>query len=884
MGFFSKNKHENTGFIINTDDDNIKISGDKHLAPHAMTPEEVSDLWVFGDDEPAVTQPSALDSLKKRMQATPTEAPKTEKVDLDTRKPESSDSEAVTESTTDTVIKTPPTTSQPPESKPLIEKVKRYTIDEHGHDVSENQEPLYELQSVADILKNDGEDAIKSLSEKYGLDIYFDNLGKDDTKKAPVEPEIAKPESPIKTPGSTVTPTPAFEQMVSDAETREAHELYKSLFPSETDFETPDIRVPDISDIDTHEVGITSEGAPSNTATIRFTPIKDNKGNTDHITISSMTSHIDLGDNAPQDISSHSTPQLEQADFEEFTPSCEFCDSASGKKILRQLAKRKRSYFLGTFTSALAVIALLVFLIPSVYDFIISSPKPAMFTCTAFLFVAIAANIDMFADFKNLLNKRCNFDTLASLCSVLTISLGISAAQTQSNAYYIILLCAITLFARMLFKFKSISAQHSNLRQITNDKPKTALTFIGDSATTFAMAKNAIDGDVLVAAPKKTDFAKDFMKHFEFHKTLSGKVSIIFYVTLGVSLLCGLMAYFYYDSIFYALYSAAIISCLAALPSVFFIDSLPFSAASKKINSKGSMIAGLYGAEKIENANAAVVRINDLFPNGAVTMHNMKVLSDNNIDEILLRAASLTAAVKSPLEAIFKTIAGTNTSYTIPDSDTVKYEKNLGISGWVDNEPLFIGNRSLMMAHGIEIPSLEIDKKILRKGYFPVYVATANTACALIVIQYNVDPAVAKEIHKITDLGVTLLVENCDPNATEEMICDYFGLYEESVKIMSNAGVHVYKTAVPDVTSCSTPATFRGSGLNFIRIINHASGMRRCNSLLTIMYALFAILGALVFVYAAFSGLMDMPEQTTVLLYALGTTLLSIIGFLIRKP
>ena len=221
---------------------------------------------------------------------------------------------------------------------------------------------------------------------------------------------------------------------------------------------------------------------------------------------------------------------------------------------------------------------------------------------------------------------------------------------------------------------------------------------------------------------------------------------------------------------------------------------------------------------------------------------------------------------------------------TFPDSDTVKYEKNLGISGWVDNEPLFIGNRSFMKAHGIDIPSLEIDKKILRKGYFPVYVAISNTACALVVIQYNVNPTVAKELHKITELGIMLLVENCDPNVTEQMLCDYFGLYDDTVKIMTNAGLHMYKNAVPDVPACAAPAAFRGSGLNFIKLISCASGIKKCNRLLVVLYTLFAIFGALYFIYAAFSGLLDMPEQSTVLLYCLATTVLSIIGFLIRKP
>lgn len=873
MGFFSKKKNENNGFVINTDDQPIKISGNKKLAPHAMTADEVSDLWAFGDeDKSAYTKTNALDLLKQRMNVTePTQSENNASPSNIEAKPQTKESTLVQAETLTQGKKT------------LVEKVKRYTIDEQGLNVSENQKPLYQLESVAEILMNDGKNAMKDLSKKYGLDFVVDDLSKEKTKKSFEQTKI-QPEQTAKKTVDNATPTPSFEKMVTDSQTRESRELYENLFPDEKPTEQPDISVPDISDIDTHEVGITNDNSLSNTATIRFTPIKDDMGNTDHITISSITTPIDLGERVPEDISSHSTQSLHQSDFEDYSPENEFFDMTSGKKMLHKLAKQKRSFFIDAFVSALAIITLLIFLLPPVYDFIIANPKSAMLVCTAILFVSVAANFDMFFEFKNLLTERAQFDVLASLCSLFTLSLGITASLTGSNAYYIILLCAFMLFSRVVCRFKNVSTKHRSLKQIMNNNPKNAITLINDPATTFAMAKNSIDGDVLVAAHKKTQFVEDFAKHFDFHKTFSGKVSVLFFATLGLSLLCGLVSYFYYDNIFDAVFAAASISCLSALPSVFFIDTLPISLATKKLGAKGGMISGLYGAEKIENANAAVVNINDIFPEGTITMHNMKVLSNNNIDDILLRAASLTAAVGSPLSAIFKQIAGTNTSYSIPDSDTVKYEKNLGISGWVTNEPLFIGNRSLMRAHGIDIPSLEVDKKILRKGYFPVYVATTNNACALVVIQYNVDPTVAKELHKITELGVMLLIENCDPNITEEMLCDYFGLYDDSVKIMTNAGIHMYKNLIPDTQSCSAPAAFRGSGLNFIKIVNCASGIKRCNRMLTVLYTLFAVFGALYFVYAAFSGLMDMPQQTTILLYALSTTVLSIIGFLIRKP
>lgn len=874
MGFFSKNQKDNFGFIINTDDEPIKISGAQGLTPNAITADEITNPWKFDENDKNSSQPSALDSLKKRMNVTQTN-PKQENNDL-------------------TVKNNPPkhdveSSSQPQVSSnktTLVEKVKRYTIDEQGHNVSENQKPLYELESVAEILLNNGENVIKNLSKKYGVDVVMDDLKKDSSpqKTASSKEKFSQNPSSNSQKPKASAPTPDFKRMVIESEAREEKQLYENLLQEHKPTQTPDFSLPDISDIDTNEVGIKSDDTLSNTSTIRFTPIKNALGHTDHISISSATQYIDLNDNIPDEIQNVPETTLEASEFDSYIPSSEYCDDVSGKKILRKLAIKKRSYFLSGFVSLIAILALSFFLIPAIYDFIISNPKSAMFVCTSILFVAFLANVDMVLNLRFLLCKKCDFDVLALLASFSSILLGVISAISHENSYYITLACSILLFVRSVFKFKDASTKYNSIKQIIGEQNKNAVTLISDSATTFAMAKNSIEGDALIATHKKARFVSDFFKHYDFSPMLSGKISIVFFATLALSLLSGLMAYFYYDDIHSAFYIASCITIIAAIPSVFFIDVLPLSSAAKKLNKSGAMIAGIYGAKKIENANAVTININDIFPENTVTMHNMKVLSNNNIDDILLRAASLTSAVNSPLSHIFKKIAGTNTSYSIPNSDTVKYEKNLGISGWVDNELLFIGNRSLMRAHGIEIPSLEVDKKILRQGYFPVYVATANTACALIVIQYNVNSDVAKQLHKTTNMGITLLVENCDPNITEEMICDYFGIYDGSIKIMSNSGVYMMRNVTLEVDKCSAPAAFKGSGLNFIKIINSSSAIKNSNRLLSVFYSVFAVFGVLYFIYSAFSGIMSIPAQTTVLLYSLGTTILSIIGFLIRKP
>ena len=290
------------------------------------------------------------------------------------------------------------------------------------------------------------------------------------------------------------------------------------------------------------------------------------------------------------------------------------------------------------------------------------------------------------------------------------------------------------------------------------------------------------------------------------------------------------------------------------------------------------------GAEYIEKANAIVISSEDLFPSGTVTLHNMQLLSDNSIDDTIMRAASLTDSLSSPLAPIFKKIAGTAGDFVMPDSDTVKYEDRMGISGWVNNKLLFVGNRTLMEAHGIDVPSIETDRKLLRSGYFPVYVATDDKACALLAVQYSVKPELAREFRKISAMGITMLIDSSDPNLTEEMICDYMGLYDDSVKVMSTAGCHMYKNAVTFTEHCSAPAAYKGNPAALASIVSSAVKIKKSSLLLAVFYALSCVAGVVLFAYASFGGSGSVIGSGAVLLYCLIGTAISVILYLTGKP
>ncbi len=871
MKNFDKSNTED--IILNFDSES---NSDNKISPsHVLTSDEVLSGWNDTSTNIVSDGKSPLDALKERMLKTKSES--TQKIVSN---------------------KNSNRTQQNNSSDTLINKLKRYTVDENGKDLSQNTEPLYELQSVADIIQSDGERALKSLSKKYN--ISFDDLGKSkqsikaDKTKNQIE-EITNSKSEEKSASdstriiiSKASPTPAFEKMVYDAQKRNEQEILDEVFEKKKSAEKPlPESIPDISDTDMLEFGVnTTKSEISNTATIRFTPIKLD-GNESNIRVSSTTRVIDINDELAQPSPEINNPKdtvLEKTDFELFKSASEVATLADAKKAIHNLAIKKRNAFIRTLISALVTFVLALFSFGPLSEIIIGNPKTAMVVCGCILSISTLANIDMLFDFLLIFKKQSSHDILVSTATIATTALCFIASAASHSIYHYIVACSLILFMRALCGFYTVSAQLGNLKQITNTNTKIGVKLIGDSSTTFAMAKNSIEGDVLISAPQKTNFVDSFMKYSEYGTKFSGKINAVFLASLILAAISATAAALYFKTAYHTVYSATAILLLAAMPTLIFIDSLPLYTAAKRLNKKGAMIAGKHGASSLELSNAVVISSHEIFPDGYITLQDMKVLSNNNIDETLLCAAALTTEMGSTLAPIFCEIAGTNISYKMPTASMTKYEERLGISGWVNNKMLFIGNRTIMEGHGISVPGIEVDRQILRNGYFPVYLAADGKACALLIIKYSVSPDVIKELHRITHLGVTLLVNNCDPNISEPMICDYFDLYDDSVKVMSNAGVHMLKNATPPTDNLATPAMCKQNSITFISILNCASRIKQSNILLTVIYTLCSVFGVLYFIYASFSSGNSLLEPINLLLYELCVTALSLLAFLFKKP
>lgn len=852
MGIFSKKTNDELFELLESDakqeaEEKKEQNSNNRIKPeHALTVDEVlSHDTVSGESMPKASSQSPLEALKNRM----LNNSKEQKHSADDNK-EQGEEKAL--------------------EKTLLQKCKPYTTDEHGHDATTPKAPLYRLESVAEILENDSRNTMEALSKKYG--IMIEDLTGDTNALKQQKSKVNRVNK------ATITP---------DEETSAIKEA-KTTNKSEVKINNYQTSLPDISDIDNF-IATEPEDEPSaeEGATIRFTPIKDSDIDISSKSKTYITNTIDLtnelGDLFVPD-TVQEKPQLEETEFDEFVVDDEFNNPQDAKRLIHSLAIKKRASFLRMLGSIILSLILVCFEIPPLNDLMLSTTGIMMAICTGILALIAIINSDMFLSVPKIFSRNSTADVTAMLATLLSLGFGVTSSIISHDGYELLIVCAIILSCRSVSQFMARSSLLSNLKQICTNGKKKAVSLIIDEATTFAMAKNAIDGDVLVAAPRITDHITDFMKYSKFGTFINGKLPFITAVSLVLAAVSGFAATAIFEEFIYGIYAAAAIMCITAMPTIFLIEELPLFDSTKRLGPKGAMIAGKTAAERLELANAVVLNSSDLFPTGSVTLHNMKVLSENSIDDTILRAASLTDAVNSPLANIFKRIAGTNSAYSMPDSDTVKYEERLGLSGWVDDELLFIGNRTLMESHGIEVPDVKIDKKILANGYFPVYIASGNKAVALIVVQYSASKNVVLELKRITDSGVTLLINNCDPNITNEMICDYLGLYNDSVQIMSNAGVHMYKSASEPQEYCSAPASFKGSGINFISVINSAAKIKKSITLLHVLYVIIACIGVLMFAYLSFSGADAPISPRTLMLFEMGATLASLLIYQAFKP
>ncbi|HIW74296.1 MAG TPA: hypothetical protein H9684_08220 [Firmicutes bacterium] len=346
---------------------------------------------------------------------------------------------------------------------------------------------------------------------------------------------------------------------------------------------------------------------------------------------------------------------------------------------------------------------------------------------------------------------------------------------------------ALGLFLNALGRQMLLLRISRNFQFVSYRGEKYAARLVDDSRAAVEIGRSAVAlGEPVVCYLEKTGFLTDFLKNSYEGDAADRPLRVYVPVALAASLLLGIVygVFSQAESAWmnaFTVFSSAL--CLSSPLAVLSSTNFPLLRAAGRALRRGAMLTGWRAAEEFGGAHALAVDALDLFPSESVLLHGIKTFSGTRIDEAILDAAAVSIAAGGPLSSVFRRVIQDRTDI-LQSVDTLVYEQDMGMSGWVGGRRVLIGNRRLLENHGVDVPSRDYEARYTKDHRQLVYLSTAGELSAMFVVSYLADEGIAAALEALEGAGITLLVRTCDPNVTEEMVCRVFDLDPYYVEIM----------------------------------------------------------------------------------------------------
>lgn len=336
---------------------------------------------------------------------------------------------------------------------------------------------------------------------------------------------------------------------------------------------------------------------------------------------------------------------------------------------------------------------------------------------------------------------------------------------------------------------------------------------IGDSSLAEEIGRPAVAlGEPRVTYFRKTEFSADYLKNCEDTQCAGALMRWYLPIVAAVSLVAAAV-YLIVNGLTTWLLAVTLLCAMIAVSapvSVLLSLRSALSTASNELRKKATAIVGYQAVGEYGSSHAVALDAIDLFPETAVLLHGIKTFSGTRIDEAILDAASVSIRAGGPLSHVFRRMI-LNKVDMLHEVDTLVYEQDMGLSGWVSGRRVLIGNRKLLDNHGIDIPSKDYEERYAKGGRQLVYLSIAGELSAMFVVSYIADPQMKKILTDLTHRRITLLVRTCDPNVTESLIASTFSLNGFYVELLGAPAGRSFEALV-DGVSAQEPAGVVSTG------------------------------------------------------------------------
>lgn len=369
------------------------------------------------------------------------------------------------------------------------------------------------------------------------------------------------------------------------------------------------------------------------------------------------------------------------------------------------------------------------------------------------------------------------------------------------------------------FELKRIS---DNFLYITRGTDIYSIGPIEKTEAAFEIGRGLLLDDPSVLSSQKTVFPRRFIELSRKYYPSDDISKRLIPIGLGVSLLVGVISLIVTKHFLSAVSAFSACVCVTVPYFSFVADTIAITKVSKALRKKGGSISGWEAFRQCENANAVVVDSADVFDENGGNVYGIHLFYDIRIDEAIINTAALTIASGGPLGNLFKRVIVGEMSF-LPPVDTLAYEDKLGLSAWIFNRRVLVGNGDLLRNHNVEIPDTALIERHLTEGRYPLYLAIDGKAAAVFIVSYDVNGDNARLLKKIERNSISVLVRSDDANITDEMVAKNLSLPRSGVKVLSAVSGDIYMNYKKETTSAADALLLHdGKASSFLYAVKNA--------------------------------------------------------------
>ena len=566
------------------------------------------------------------------------------------------------------------------------------------------------------------------------------------------------------------------------------------------------------------------------------------------------------------------------------------------KSILYELNHNIRKLFMRSLLSGIiAAVVVVLTIVTRIFPSAICSAVPfAPAAYAILLFVLMAASlvlnrVAMLSGLSPLVHIKGNSYTAVAVAGAagmiqIIVSFFCLGDLNGFHVNYYTVIPMLAFFANNVGKLYMVLRVKDNFKFVSSKGQKYASKIYNNESVAMQMMSGTAADRPIIAYQHKTEFPSNFLKISYAPDPSEDLASKLAPITTIASIIIAVMYGVVKLSFADALNAFALITAVSVPVATLLSVNAPVRKLCKTLLSYGSMLSGYPSVKQFCDSTAIMIDANELFPAESISLEGIKTFEDYGIDESLLCGIAILKEAQNPIANAFDSVVA-ETEETLPEVESVLYEDEIGLVGWIKSERILVGSRTLMEKYSVEVPNMEYEEKYTSQGRQVTYLSRAGRLVAMFVTRYTPDAQLKAEMQRAETNGISFLIRTTDYNVTNDLVAKLYDLFYRSIKVLPTGLGNVLKEAEDTVEETSRSYLItNGKAASLARAVTGCVKIKHNISLSIIIQLIAVIFGLLVASTLSLYAGVQVMGSLEVLIYALFWGAAAVFAPAVQKP